>query len=250
MVMTYLEPIVTQCNLYADNWSYYTNHPTAHREAMKCLMTISASLSLQIDWTKTWGFATDKLHKVAIKRAKTELLPAEVPLSLVNKAKDPGYVVHYRNVQARGPPKERHQLAMKRFLKLRRSGVDIRTKAQIAHAACLVKALWGAYLYCCGQKYLDTLRSAIADAYLGAHHNIQSHIAVFALTDACPDPELYIIWEAIMHAREFLVQSTHSQAQLFFHIASHASRKPHQVMGPASALAWYRENRMVHQQAR
>eukprot|EP00438_Fugacium_kawagutii_P026603 Skav213729 [mRNA] locus=scaffold2563:254008:258295:- [translate_table: standard] len=87
--------------------------------------------------------------------------------------------------------------------------------------------------------YFQQLRTAIAQALLGQHSNIQPHIANMALVAGIVDPEFYVLKEAIKHARKFFDQATQEQEHLFYTIAKRPPKKIQHAVGPASAFAVY-----------
>lgn len=233
------QPLIQQLQAYADNWSYYTSLPAQHLPTIRMLQRVTKALALAIDWTKTWGWGTSDAHKNALKNAKQECLSADVELRQVTSAKDLGYIMHYRLSPFRGSQKQRHQLALARLTKLRKQDLPLGTKAHIAMAAGVHKALYGAHTYLTGERYFSELRSKIAEALLGDHHNIQPYIACSCLTSMVTDPELWLIQQAIKEARSFLVTADQSTSAMFFRLASTTVSAAHLITGPGMALGAY-----------
>jgi len=180
-MVTLMAPHAQRLNAFADNWSYSTTDPTQHQPAMATLTQIAEALSIGIDWGKTWAWGTSQPHQEALQAAKDSVLAPEVQLQLVTHARDLGYIMHYRLAPFRGTQKERHKQALARLHRLRKADISVQDKAYVAMASAVTKALYGTHMYLVGEEYFSQLRSKIATAMLGSHHNIQSHIACSCL---------------------------------------------------------------------
>ena len=99
--------------------------------------------------------------------------------------------------------------------------------------AVIPMALFGAHMYHCGSTYFSQLRTKIAEALLGDHHNIQPYLACMCLDSTLIDPELWLILHAIKEARHFLITAEESMVQKFYRMASNVRVRPAQVTGPA-----------------
>ena len=97
-----LRTVTLKLHAYADNWSYSTTEPTQHKPTIELLQKIATSLALQIDWKKTWAWATSNEHKEALIAATPQHLPDAVQLRQLSHARDLGYVLHYRLLPFRG----------------------------------------------------------------------------------------------------------------------------------------------------
>lgn len=239
LVVFHLQPLVDRLNTYADNWAYATSQPTQHTPAIQKILQISHALSIAIDWSKTWAWGTSQSHKDALKEAKDRCLDQEVQLRQVLHARDLGYIMHYRLMPFRGTQKERHKQVLTRLTRLRRADLTLETKAYIAMTAGITKALYGCHTYMVGERYFEQLRSRIAEALLGDHHNIQSHLACMVLDKTLVDPEFWIIKQAVVAARQFLLNAPHATRKLFFRMAAQNSARYNHICGPAMALGAY-----------
>eukprot|EP00435_Cladocopium_sp_Y103_P067838 s63_g30.t1 len=235
----FLLQIVDKCHAFADNWAYATTSAEHHRPALAALNRITQSMSLRIDWEKTWGWATNSGHKEALQHAKLDILQDETPLQIVNHARELGYILHYRQVPFRGTQKERHQQALKRLKKLQYLEYPIADKSHMVLSSGLAKALCGVHMYLCGEKYFRELRTAIARALVGDHHNVQPHIACSCLSKKICDPEFVTIVQAVKAARAFLLTAEAETRRMFFSLAAVSNLHASQIVGPAKALHAY-----------
>ena len=238
-MVTLMAPHAQRLNAFADNWSYSTTDPTQHQPAMATLTQIAEALSIGIDWGKTWAWGTSQPHQEALQAAKDSVLAPEVQLQLVTHARDLGYIMHYRLAPFRGTQKERHKQALARLHRLRKADISVQDKAYVAMASAVTKALYGTHMYLVGEEYFSQLRSKIATAMLGSHHNIQSHIACSCLSPTLVDPELWVIQNAIKEARLFLLQADPALVSLFLRMAAHHQVRYNLIVGPAMALSAY-----------
>eukprot|EP00435_Cladocopium_sp_Y103_P039596 s1134_g10.t1 len=238
-MVTLMTPITRQLNAFADNWSYATTDPQHHQPAISTLKQIADALAIAIDWGKTWAWGTSSQHQEALQTAKNSILDPEVQLQLVTHARDLGYIMHYRLAPFRGTQKERHKQALARLHRLRKSDLPVQDKAYVAMASAVTKALYGTHMYLVGEEYFSQLRSKIASALLGDHHNIQSHLACSCLSPTLVDPELWVIQNAIKEARLFLLQAPSDLANLFLRMAANHRVRSHLIVGPAMALNAY-----------
>ena len=224
---------------FADNWAYATFDATMHMPTIAFLQKIAAAMALTIDWGKTWGWSTDSQHKDALKQAANALLPPDTTIQQVGHARELGYIMHYRQQPFRGTQKERHAQALKRLKKLQHADYTLEEKSHIISAAALTKALFGTHMYQCGDRYYTQLRSAIARAFVGDHHNVQSHIACTCLSKMNCDPEHHTIAQAIRAARHFLLHADPSDCELFLALAVKTDIRASKVLGPATAFHAY-----------
>ena len=224
---------------FADNWSYGTENPQHHAVLIPLLDRLTKSVRLTIDWSKTWGWATNALHKSALITAKTQHLPDEVEIAIVSNARDLGYIIHYNAKQSRATQKERHAKALTALKKLRHVDIPLEAKAQIATASAFAKALWGTSFYLSGQRFFEELRAEFAHAIFGNYHNIQSHVAAMALLKSGMDPELYVIHASIRTARHFLCHATDDEKEMFWLLVRQPLPHAATIAGPAMAFKQY-----------
>ena len=107
-------------NTFADNWSWFTEDPTRHVKATTITVDLIASLNMQIDWDKTWCWATSEDHKKALQQVRDELLPADTKFTRINCAKELGLIMHYKCTPFREPHKTRHRQTIARLRKIQK----------------------------------------------------------------------------------------------------------------------------------
>jgi ribonuclease HI len=226
-------------NAFADNWSYCAFDADSHQPTVQTIVSFTNSLSLVIDWQKTWAWSTNPTHSDAYAHIMQSLLPPDTNLQQVSHARELGYILHYRKLPFRGTQKERHEAALERLRKLRHAHCSIEDKGHLAYMSALTKALFGTHMYLCGERYFQQLRTAIARALVGDHHNIQSHLACSCLTKLNCDPEYYTIMLAIKGARHFLTFAEEEDRALFMQLAVSSNALNSTITGPARAFNAY-----------
>ena len=226
-------------NAFADNWSYATTRVDQHIQVLGTIVRVTQALNLTIDWQKTWRWATSPEHKEILHRVQQQLSPQANPLQMVTHARELGYILHYKCNPSRASHKVRHQEVLIRLKKLQKQDLPIDIKAQIARASCLTKAFYGAELYATGERFFTEVRTGIARALLGEHHNIQTHVACACLSKYVEDPELFVIKHAIKKARNYLQQAGSEEFKKFMKVVTQFRHRPSQIIGPAAAFQFY-----------
>ena len=225
-------------NSYADNWSYAASSPQIHKRAVRTTIMVTKALRVEIDWGKTWAWATSEAHLQALQHAVEKYLPPDVNLQKVPHARELGYILHYRQRQFRGTQKQRHQQALRRLHALEKCDLDLNTTALVGHQSATVKALFGVHIYVPAQKYFNELRTALAQCLVkGANTN--PFLANTILAKSSQDPELYAIQQALRAARRYLHNIDDSARITFFHLAAKPPREAQYITGPAQALSHY-----------
>eukprot|EP00438_Fugacium_kawagutii_P034466 Skav200259 [mRNA] locus=scaffold128:285689:290281:+ [translate_table: standard] len=167
------------------------------------------------------------------------LFQNEVSLDIVPNARELGYTVHYKAKQSRSTQHDRQEQTLQRLKRLQKLEIDLDTKAELITTSCLSKALYGTSMYVLGERHFAQLRTAIARALLGSHHNIQPYLATMCMSKKLIDPELTTVKMALLHARDFLMFAQPDQQTTFLHLAATFSKMPGQASGPATALTCY-----------
>ena len=225
-----------QASCYADNWSLKADNPQITEAAINITIHCANALKLLIDWAKTWCWRTSSIGKVEWKRRMQALLPQGIQIHIVSAARELGYTMAYNKVQSRQTQRQRHDDAIKRILRLRKTRTNLHVKAQICADACLSKALFATMTYHVGNPWIKELRSLIAKTLVPDRRNSNPYIACQMLSPFVRDPEVHLIIDSVRSVRRFLFSITPDEQKNFLYFASRHSGNYHAVFGPAGAL--------------
>lgn len=91
-----------------------------------------------------------------------------------------------------------------------------------------------------GPSHLDTFCSKAAHALLHVHNNTMSPVVAFqTISPKLTDPALFVILQAIRHARQWLLATSEENRDAFLAIASSHQGIQGTSKGPASTLTHY-----------
>lgn len=80
---------------YADNWSCKTTSERAAFLAMQKILNLITTLRMQIDFTKSWAWATSKQFKEFWRNASALLMQPTFQFQIKNNIHDLGCMIHY-----------------------------------------------------------------------------------------------------------------------------------------------------------
>ena len=147
---------------YADNWSFKSLQTDLIESAIHHTIICARAFKLLIDWAKTWCWRTSSRGKAAWKQRMQAILPHDVHLQIVAAARELGYTMAYNKVQSRQTQRQRHDEAIRRIHRLRKTKASLQIRAQICADACLSKALFATATYHVGNPWIKELRTLIA----------------------------------------------------------------------------------------
>lgn len=219
---------------YADNWKsqFFRSHFRVLQETLKFLHFFG----LEIDWNKTWCWATQLPLATRLQKSLADNLEGRV-IQILTHAKDLGFELQYSGGFGLGHRQDRYNNGMKRLQRLQSMQVDLGVKEHILLASIWPAALYGSEIANVSNDLLNKLASQAADALVG-HSRSMSPSLILALTsNQILDPSFYVIQLAILSARDWLLRQTDQVRLQFYHIV--ASPKEGATQGPASALRNY-----------
>lgn len=116
----------------------------------------------------------------------------------------------------------------------------LEVKAQVVRSSIYPAAFHGCELFPIGEQHLTRFRSKTAEAILQIKNQSMSPV-IFFLAVPCNivDPGLHVIQQALLQARQWLLQCTQVERNQFYSIAAGHSTKVGTSKGPASTLAHY-----------
>lgn len=221
---------------YADNWSFKSLQTDLIESAIHNTIICARAFKLLIDWAKTWCWRTSSRGKAAWKQRMQAILPHDVHLQIVAAARELGYTMAYNKVQSRQTQRQRHDEAIRRIHRLRKTKASLQIRAQLCADACLSKALFATATYHVGNPWIKELRTLIAKTLVPDRKNSNPFLATQLLSSFVRDPELHLILDCIRCIRRFLYSVSPSEQLQFFEFAAKHTGTYHEVFGPAGAL--------------
>ena len=140
---------------YADNWSWDTDTPSQHEPALEQLLHLVTSMKLEIDWGKTWCWATSPAHQRALHKLRQQPAARSSGFSRVACAKDSGAIIHNTRQHKLGDYKERLAKAHARLKRLAPSMLHAADKGRIVTQAVYPVAFHAAELFALGSRRTD-----------------------------------------------------------------------------------------------
>ena len=233
------EGTTLDASAYADNWSWWASNAHEHNNALDWTTVFTDWMGLQIDWEKTWQWATDPQNQTAVNDIVRRYAPKATIVKLQN-AWDLGAPVNYQGFSVLGKFKDRLTKAKQRLARIQMSKWSLSVKVHAICGSVYPAALYASELFVLGQQHLDSFRTAIANAIVGdVCQSLNPAIFLSCLHIRLVDPHLYIILQAIKEARRFLFRCSDETKSAFLRIASTPLKTVGRSAGPASALKEY-----------
>lgn len=115
---------------YADNWGWVSLSPALHQTAVSCTLQTTSLFGLEVDWNKTWMFATNtEGSNLASRAISLALEGTQVPRA--HHAKDLGLEIRYSGIHQLGHKTERYEQGFRRLQRLNHLPEDSDIKEQI-----------------------------------------------------------------------------------------------------------------------
>ena len=219
--------------VYADNLGWATTELRDHGQALAITTRWAAALKFQIDWTKTWRWATDETH-----RDEWQAVLHDVQLPPIQQAKNErelGYMLSYRKTHNRKLFKQRFAEGILQLRKIATLPHDMQTKALLTRAP-MTKILHATEIHTIGGNYYKQLRTALTRAMLGPHTQANPYVALITLSQHVQDPELAAALHCFRQIRHLLQAMTDAERTTFLEMVAAHSGQPLQVRGPAGTV--------------
>ncbi|OLQ14725.1 LINE-1 reverse transcriptase-like [Symbiodinium microadriaticum] len=217
---------------YVDNLSWSSDNPENHAPALLILEDFRQALSLEIDWHKTYQWATSPLSRNWWLTVGVDFLPGDV--CLVQTVKELGSYFQFTRRLARGPFLQRVQEALQRLSKLSSDPQGLPTKAQVVQGGVWPFLFFGTEGIAPSCTTMHSLRSAAARAIIGNYHTL-SPFAALGFLQGAQDPEIFLLCHHVSQLRRALVTSPSAASQVLRRLAG-PPIKQRAVCGPAGAL--------------
>jgi len=230
---------VASCQIaaYADNWTWSATNAAAHRSILALTTSFVQSTQMQIDWRKTWAWATSS-EQFALLSNVLQSTPATSDVPRCQNAMDLGAQVTYQGVPNLGKFRNRLEKVHARLLKLQRIPHSLHTKIQLVKGAIFPAVFYGAEILPLGDSHTRKLRTSISNALLGHSHSRNAALAL-AATPQLLDPFLELVLRVLMAIKRMMIRATDTERKTFFRMAATHSGLSYQCRGPAGVLSFY-----------
>ena len=235
LLASVLEEYGVQPALFVDNWSWSTEGAEFNGYALVELLSVVSALRLTIDWSKSFGWARDKLSLKWWRQIGSLHLPPHIPLRLLADAKDLGTAMRYRGPKVLGCAKDRVTEGVRRLKCLKFQPRPLANKAYIIQAAIWPTIFYGTEGHCLSAKNMMLLRTEAARALLGSHSHTNPFLALSLLSPGLQDPELYYMTSVIRCVQRAL-RNMPAVGAATLGCAHTSSGSPYRVFGPGSSL--------------
>ena len=221
---------------YVDSFTWTGTTVAALTEALLTAQDFCASLSLPIDWTKSFAWATDKQLRQWLQGPAQRLLPPESTLAVVHSAKDLGVAFKFRRINSLDASAKRLVEGQRRLGELQRPGVALLHKARIVQTSIWPATFYGFEARLLGPDQVGKLRTGASCALIGSRHSASPLLTLSVLTPQVVDPEVFLLCQAVLALQRLLFCRPNIATQ-WLRVTVAALDVPRRVYGPATALA-------------
>lgn len=228
-----------QLSCYADNWTWMTSCLQDHSRAAQLTMEVTRVLGLQIDWGKTWLWATCSEVATDIQNVLQDILP--VPLTRKHHARDLGLEMQYSGSHRVGHRRDRWEQGLARIERLQKASLTLSVKEHVLTSSVYAAMFYGSEIFPCSQDALAKVRSRAADALVGPSQSMSPAIALLLTKHDILDPEYHVTLRALRQCIAWLRAQSEQTRNDFFYLAATFTGTSASVKGPASSLSIYLE---------
>ena len=217
---------------YVDNLSWSSDDPENHAPALLILEDFRQALSLEIDWQKTYQWATTAVSRDWWQNIGADFLPSQA--CLVQHVKELGSYFQFTRRASRGPFQQRVQEALQRLSKLGSDPQGLPIKAQAVQGGVWPFLFFGTEGIAPSITTVHALRGAASRAIIGNYHTL-SPFAAMCFLQGAQDPEVFLLCHHVSQLRRALVTSPETAAGLLRRLSGPLIPQ-RAVCGPAGAL--------------
>ena len=226
------------CDLrtYVDNFSWLASDVSGLKQCLISSQQFCQTLSLPIDWKKSYSWATSHDLRNWLDRHAADFLPPATKLQRVMQAKDLGVVFRYGRGASLAKGEPRLQEGLRRIDALSRQPRPVSNKAFLLQGAIWPQCFYAQEGRALSQRQVATFRSKAAKALAPCGHSQSPFLALACVSRSVQDPEVFLLIQALsaLH-RAFRVQP--QTAQKVLEGACLALTSGEKVVGPATAMA-------------
>ena len=221
---------------FADNWSWMTKSSKQNFQAWIRLLNLVSTLSMLIDFAKSWVWGTTKSLKEEIQNVKLLFPSGQCEVVIKGAVKDLGEVVVYSKKAWVQPIVSRIAEGVKRIQRIGWIPLDIASKCHKIQMGALSMALYGADRHWVGKSHFHSLRSAVCDAVVGHRVYASPWLVAVILSKYYQDPQLTVILSALKNFHRLWFRERSVALKAFRVAASATCKFPY---GPATTLVKY-----------
>ena len=230
-----LQPDVLDLSAYADGWGWATEYTPDNAVLMKSTLDLLAAFGVEIDWQKTWRWASSK----DIVDQVRDSLHSAAPQLIQHKtsSSDFGFQAQYSGKTQLGILQSRFDKGLERLRRLHAMPHCLSVKEAMLRCSIYPATFYGYETKPPAQTVFGQVRAAAARALIGSAKVLSSAIVLALTKGGILDPEFWFVLRVVLTARSFLLNARESIVSRFFWIASRFRGSLHLVRGPASALS-------------
>ncbi|CAE7944911.1 unnamed protein product, partial [Symbiodinium sp. KB8] len=219
---------------YVDNLSWTADAPDNHAPALMVLDDFTQALSLEVDWNKTYQWATTATSRVWWQEIGVAFLPSPDCLRLVSHVKELGSFYQFQKRGSARPFTARLQDAHQRLQTLATDPQALPTRARVVQGGIWPFLFFGTEALLPSATAMHQLRGAAARAIVGPHHTLSAYAAL-GLLPHVQDPEVYLLCHHLSQLKRAFRVSPPA-AELVWHRLCGDCLPPRATCGPAGAL--------------
>ena len=220
---------------YADNWSFMSTSERASFRTMIRILNLIHDLRMQIDFDKSWCWATTKGLQQFWREASALIPRPDFQFKIKNHVHDLGCMISYNNQVVLGPLRDKIDNAIAKCNRLKKLNLSLDQRAEKIQIAIWPATFYGALGLTIGDKHFTNLRRAAASVLVGDHKHASSPVALHYLSPHIQDPLLYIVTDLLTTLRRLFSYNSKLAWQFIQLIRQFDGT----VKGPATTLASY-----------
>ena len=232
LYVSLLTPYVAP-SAYVDNLAWVADMQESHGPALEQVLELTRSTKMQIDWGKTYYWATHAAQRKWWQKGSSLLLPPGVYVPVLHHVKELGSHLSFCKRKGLGHLVDTFDQAAERLHKLCHDPSPLDVKAHVVQSGVWPYAFFGALSVAPGRQRLHKLRSNAARAIVGRHHTLSPYAALYFMPNVT-DPETYLMAHQACH----LARTARLMPETARAVLKVASREgpPKTVHGPGSAI--------------
>ena len=225
---------IVEPKAYVDNLSWTSDAPDNHAPALLVLQDFVDSLALQIDWQKTYQWATSPVSHQWWTDIGAAFLPQQHGLHLVKHVKELGSYYQFSKRGSAKPFQDRLLDAQLRLQKLASDPQGATVRAKVVQCGVWPFLFFGTEGLLPSLTSIGHIRSSAARAVVGPHHTMSPHAAL-SLLPSIQDPEVFLLCHHVSQLKRAFNHAPEA-AELIWRRLLGENLRPRQVCGPAGAL--------------
>ena len=161
---------------FVDNWGRSSRSKHCHVSVVGELQKLEAALRLQVDWSKSYCFATYPDARKWLRDNVSSVFPQAIPL--LSQVKELGAHLQFSRHRVLGHLPDRIHAANAKLHKLYHSAAPLESKALAIQNSVWPAAFFGTQALAPGRQRLQALRSNAARVLMGRHHTLSPYAAL------------------------------------------------------------------------